>query len=412
MLFFSLSSIHISGQIFDYRYHESPAISWNALNMHDSRQLSMGGISLFASGHSMQIGNPALFPTKKGADLGFSYGFISYESFQYWGINEGVKNYEEPLSEYLLFPSSISIRFGFTGLNITAGWYSSSLNDFPDFSFINEYEYEQSDEFNGTFNGFDETFFIAAGVPLSEKLKAGLKIEYSIGARNVEIVDITSYYYLLEGNWQLKEKRSTYSETNRSKIFIPELGFVYDIDPKLRAGISIRYPLKGKVDREIIRSLINSDGLNIYDKYLYRDDYFDVPEVKAGLTYTMDGLKILGSPGRVTTGVEVKYKKWSDYKFVFYGEEEERVLVDIVNAAFGIEYGKKIKKIDLFFRLGFGFDRQPVKEPGTILRNFSGGLGINYREVQAGIGLLYTCGSTAGIFQEHFTVCASVSKIL
>lgn len=412
LLLYVSANSNISGQIFDYRYHESPAISWNGLAMHDSRQLSMGGISLFAAGHSMQISNPALFSETKEVEIGFSYNFIFYQSFQYWGLNEGVRRYQDPFSEEVFFPSSISVRFGFKGLSITAGWYRSSLNDFPDFSFINEYDYEQYDEFNGTFNGFNESYFVSMGVPVSDKLNAGLKIEYMRGERNVEIADKTSYYYFLDGYYQLKDKRSAYSETNSSEIIIPEIGFVYDIDPKIRAGIRIRYPLNGKVDRKIIRSLSNSDGLSIYDNYIYKDDYSDAPAVTAGLTYKLDGFRILGSTGTLITGIELEYKKWSEYKFVFFGEEEERDVADTVKVAVGAEYGKKIKKIDLYFRLGFAIDRQPIKEPGTILKNYMTGIGLRYKGVQAGIGMLYSHGSTAGKPQDHFIICTSLSKIL
>ncbi|MCK5220637.1 MAG: hypothetical protein KAR14_03580, partial [Candidatus Aminicenantes bacterium] len=129
----------LSGQNFDYRYYESPAVSWNGIAMQNSRQLSMGGVSLTADGHSMQIGNPAFFSDKKGVELGFSYNYLLYQSLQYWGINEGVRRYQDPFSESVLFPSSIAIRFGFKSWSLTAGWYRSALNDFPDFILRSEY---------------------------------------------------------------------------------------------------------------------------------------------------------------------------------------------------------------------------------------------------------------------------------
>ena len=84
LFFFSLTAADISGQIFDYRYHESPAVSWNGINMSDSRQLSMGGISLFASGHSMQTANPALFSDIKGVEIGFTLNYIFYQDIQFY----------------------------------------------------------------------------------------------------------------------------------------------------------------------------------------------------------------------------------------------------------------------------------------------------------------------------------------
>lgn len=412
ILIYSVTGIKITAQVFDYRYYESPAVTWNGVAMHDSRQLSLGGISLFASGPWMQIGNPSLFPREKGVEIGFSYNFNFYQSFQYWGINEGVKRYMEPFSEELFFPSSIIVRFGFTGLNITAGWYRSSMNDFPDFSFVNEYDYEQYDEFNGTFSGFNESYFISLGIPLSGRLNAGLKVEYRVGNRNTEIEDKTSYYYFLDGYYQLKEKRSTYAETDSAEIIIPELGIIYNIKPNLKAGFRIRYPLNGKAEREITRSLNNSDGLNVYDKYQFKDDYFDVPMISAGLTYMFDKLKILGSGGKLTTGVELEYRKWSDYRFIFYGDEEERDLTDTVKISIGAEYGLTINKIDLFLRSGFSLDRQPVKAAGTTLKNYSLGLGIKFKGVRADMGLMYFHGATSGITQDHFVVCTSISKVL
>jgi len=405
-------TMDLSGQNFDYRYYESDAVSWNGITMHDSRQLAMGGISLAADGHSMQIGNPAFFSDEKGVELGFSYSYLFYQSFQYWGINEGVRRYQDPFSESILFPSSIAIRFGFDSWSLTTGWYRSALNDFPDFLLRNKYDDDQFVDFKGTFSGFDEVYFVSFGLSISSKLKAGIKIEYQRGTRNAHIEDLSSIYFFLDGYWQLKDKRSIYSESNISGTFTPELGIVFDINSKFKAGITIKYPIRGKVDREIIRSLSNSDGLNIYDNYIFTDDYYDVPGLSAGLIYDADEVKFFRTSGTLIIGAEVEYRKWSDYKYIFFGEEHPRDVVDTFKFSAGAEYSEKLKNMELLFRFGLGLDRQPVTDPGTILKIISTGFGIKYKDVSAGIGLSYIHGSTGGSDQGHLIVCTSLSKIL
>ena len=412
LLLSTIINMNLSGQNFDYRYYESPAVSWNGITMNDSRQLAMGGISLAADGHSMQIGNPAFFSDERGVELGFSYNYLFYQSFQYWGINEGVRRYQDPFSESKFFPSSIAIRFGFNNWSLTTGWYRSALNDFPDFTLRREYDHEQYEYFKGTFSGFDEIYFVSFGLDLSPKLSAGIKIEYKRGTRNTHIENFSSLYFFLDGYWQLKDKGSVYSESNISGTFTPELGFILKINSRLKAGLTIKYPIRGKVDREIIRSLSNSDGLNIYDNYLYTDDYYDVPGISAGLLYDAEEVKFFRTSGKLIIGAELEFRKWSDYKYFFFGEEHPREIVDTFKFSAGAEYGEKLKQIDLLFRIGLGLDKQPVTDPGTVLKIISTGFGIKYKGVSAGIGLSYIHGSTGGSDQGHLLVCTSLSKIL
>lgn len=402
----------LSGQNFDYRYYESPAVSWNGIAMQNSRQLSMGGVSLTADGHSMQIGNPAFFSDKKGVELGFSYNYLLYQSLQYWGINEGVRRYQDPFSESVLFPSSIAIRFGFKSWSLTAGWYRSALNDFPDFILRSEYDHDQSEYLKGTFSGFDEAYFVSFGLTLSSKLLAGIKIVYKRGTRNSHIENFSSLYFFLDGYWQLKDKRSAYAESNRSGIITPEMGLVFNINSKLKAGLTIKYPFRGKVDREIIRSLSNSDGLNVYDNYIYTDDYYDVPGLSAGILYNVEEVKIFRSTGKMIIGAEMEFRKWSDYKYIFFGEEHPRETTDTFKFSAGAEYGKKLKNMELLFRIGLGLDRQPLVDPGTVLKIISTGFGVKYKDVNAGIGISYIYGSTGGINQGHLLLCTSLSKIM
>ena len=180
----------------------------------------------------------------------------------------------------------------------------------------------------------------------------------------------------------------------------------------ISAGLKIRYPLKGKVDRKIVRSFVNSDGLNIRDDYNYEDTLYSVPEVTTGLRYKGKGIKFAGLRGDLVLGAEMSYKKWSDYKFIFFGEEEARDIKDTFCISIGSEYGIRMRKIDLYLRLGFGLDSQPVKNPDTILKQYSAGLGLGYKGFRSGIGFLYVHGSTAGYPQDHLVVCTTLSKIL
>ena len=68
--------------------------------------------------------------------------------------------------------------------------------------------------------------------------------------------------------------------------------------------------------------------------------------------------------------------------------------------------------MELLFRFGLGLDRQPVVDPGTILKIISTGFGIKYKDVSAGIGISYIHGSAGGINQGHLLLCTSLSKIL
>ena len=135
MVMMTFSSFELLAQQFDYHSEESPAISWNGVQMFDARMMAMGGISLMASEPFAAAVNPALISAHRQPMFGFSFNNLRQEAFQYWGVNQGVIVNEKPYADNHSAFNGITGTLRIKGIRFAAGWFLSNLLQFPSFKY-------------------------------------------------------------------------------------------------------------------------------------------------------------------------------------------------------------------------------------------------------------------------------------
>lgn len=411
-LFFAiliLSDQFIFPQNFEYRLEESSAISWNGINIFDARQLGAGDISFFASNSFKGISNPALILNKNESSLGLSFSAISFDSFQYKGINEGVKTSATPLTGSYYNLNSFAGSFKFSVFKINIGWFVSDILRFPSFEFRNEYNFDQYDYYKGVFSGKKNNFFSSVSFNINQNLRLGVKLDYISGKRDVTLTNHSSYYYTVNGNSLLIDKYTENIETNKISQLIPTIGLSYKIDPDLLLSIALVYPIQGNVKREIQRSFANNTlNINMTNIENVSDPYYSPKKMIFGIKkelYLKSNKKIR----KLSIAIESKLIFWSDYKYILFDENIDRQMKNSFVTGLGLELGIYSNKKDIFFRAGFKIDPQPLKSINTTLKVLSGGFGIRLGRLSGDIGTAYWFGNIGGIQRENLIICSTIN---
>lgn len=399
-----------SAQYFDYRLEESPAVSWNGIRIYDARLMALGGVSLFSSKPFSAALNPALIPVSGKWIVGLSGNLLKYESFQYWGINEGVAvSGGEPFGERNLHIGGLALTGSFQKIRLSVGWYLSNSYSFPDFIYTDDWEYEQYGIFSGEFSGNEHTLYAAAAFKLSNSVDLGIKLDYITAERNVRLVNFYSEWFLISGTYIRKETQLEQSETHDLSWFRSTLGATFKISPRWIVGTALVYPFAGQVERSVTRSFENiTDNLLITTT----EDATDTLHRPANLSLSTRFSFPLKSGSlqkrQLLLAVESRYSFWSGYQYVFFDEEIPRNLKNTLDLALGLEYSMINSKGGLFFRLGFRLDPQPLIEPPTVLKVFSGGIGLRSGPVSADLALSYYLGQAGDIDQDHFLLSGTL----
>lgn len=405
VMLMSLFVYEIFAQHFDYRLEEAPVVSWNSLPLFDARLMALGGISLTASGPFTAALNPALIPSPEKVLLGISFGGLYHEAFQYWGVNQGVKTKAAPLSNRDFLLSGLAVAFKTGDIRLSTGWYLSALREFPSFTFRQEYEYDQYDAYSGNFSGRESTFFAAAALKLTRNLDIGLKLAYISGQRQVDMIDFSRYYYLIDNEWQIRDLALRQHETHERSSIAVSLGAALKISPHWTVGAAFVYPFQGKVKRTVTRIFDNqTDQFDITDRQTGTDTLYQPAEAVLGTTINIPLSTNAPTRKQLLLGAEAAYTSWSGYKYVFFGDTLPRDMRDTVALALGAEYGSLSANRDLFFRLGFRLDPQPLREPATTLKALTAGLGLRLGSIGADVGAAYYSGSANGVRQNHFSL--------
>jgi hypothetical protein len=402
-----------STESFDYHREESPAVSWNGIFIYDSRMMSMGGISMVASNSFSAAFNPAFIQRRDKYSFGVSGAKIAHEAFQFWGINQGVYASNEPLKNTDYLFSGVSVTYNLKGMRFAAGWNVANLLQLPSFDFVNEYNYGQYDSYSGTFWGKENTFYLAAAFPMGKKIDAGIKLDYILGKRQLEVVDLAHYYYFIDNDYHMREVIIEQREEHKLSALVPTVGARFHVSSGLCLSAAFAYPLKGKAKRTIYRGFTNrADNVFINSTTNSSDDYYRPPKMNLGVVYTLEDRGKKTSKKRLILAAETNYLFWSAYKFDFFDEEIPRDLKNTLVIALGLEYGFLSSRRDIFFRLGFRLDPQPVPDPGVTFKVLTCGAGIRLGMIAWDLGFSYFSGSPAGIDQNHYVLNSTINIIL
>ncbi len=413
VVLFLLNNLSVLAQNFEYRYEESSVISWNGINIIDARYLGTGNISFFLSPTFSGVINPSLISNKRSSSAGFTLAALSFDAFQYRGINEGVESSGKPLLDNYKNISSIAYAFKLNKIKANMGWYVSEILRFPSFTFKNKYSNTQYGYYKGIFSGNKNNFFLSFSFNLKKRLNIGLKFDYIYGQRNI-ILDVrSSYYYTINDKSVMVDKYTKNIETNNINQFIPTFGLSYNIKASLQLSLNFVYPLNGTVKRKISRVFANeTQKINISNSYKASDSYYSPKRVSFGIKKDFYFKKTNEKSRTLTVALESETVFWSAYKYILFKQDMERDMNNSNTIAMGIEYGTHSRKKNMFYRVGFRLEPQPVKVIKTNLKVVSCGMGISLGKFSGDIGLAYWFGKCNEIKRNNIIVSTSFSYSL
>lgn len=360
--------------------------------MFNARMLAAGGISLMASEAFSTAINPAAIPAQKGIVTGASFQVVTHQAFQYWGLNQGVYYENAPRSQNNNRLGGFTLAFPFKGIYFSGGWYTVNLLELPKLNFS-----DSGWSLKATFPGVESAIFAAAASRWGKNISVGIKLDYILTNRQVDIEEIWPSYY-----------PTTYlhRERHRMTCIIPSLGAKMKISSQWTLGAVLIYPLHGKAHRTLDH-IFESPATRLEISNLKSIDNFYRPaRIYLGATFSPFVDADTDAPGKnkLTLAAEILYTSWSGYRYVFYSEILPRHMRNTLVAALGFEYGILSAHGDYFFRFGYRLDPQPITEPKTTLQELTGGIGFPLGRVTADIGGLYCFGSPGGIMQKHFVL--------
>lgn len=403
ILWICFSTDAVLGQSIDYHKEESPAVSWNGVPMFDARMLAAGGVSLMASRPFAASLNPALIPGDGKASFGVTYNYLSFQAYQYWGINQGVVRDPEPWTDNRSLFGGFSVSLPVKKLRLSAGWYLSHPLVLPDFNYDERYW-----RYTGQFNGGENTFFAAAAFKLTEKLDIGIKLDYISGKRRLEINEYHKYY-ISDGypadSYLLMQRK----EHHQLAYVTPGFGAAWKLSPSWTLAASLVYPLPGTVKRTLSREFDNLYDPPISENHSGKDTLYRPKRIHLGARYTDARHPESPKGQRIALAAEAVYTFWSGYRFVYFSETIPRDFNNTLVLALGVEYGIYSIKKDLTLRIGYRFDPQPVREPKTNLHALTAGTGFRFGTVTTNLGLAYYFSPYTDFKQEHIVVNGSLN---
>jgi len=402
-------TISAQEQAVDYHLEETPAVSWNRPPLFDARAMAAGGISLLASPAFAAAFNPALIPD--GAPR-LEVGFVGlrFQAFQYWGINQGVIREQFPLTADALLPASLGGTLSLGKWRLAAGYCLSALPRFPDFAQRLTYEYDQYWEYRGSFSGQEQTMYAASAWQPAAWFALGIRLAYVSGKRWLETSDMDSSYFNIGGQWILKNISLHHEENHRYGHWVPALGAWLHLNPSWDLGLSLEYPLAGRVRRSREQSFDNpSDGVYLSILQERRDALKSPANLRCGTAYSFKLGGRSGMDKKISLAIEARSTFWSSYRCEFFGETMPRDFRDTVETALGMEYAAAGSAGAFSVNLGVRRDPQPPRAAATALWAWSAGAGARLGRLSGNIGLVFYSGATAGISQRHLLIAAAMA---
>ncbi len=353
---------------------EAPLGTWNTFGLASASSLGRGETMFaLADDCSAALSNPALLADLPRLTLSFNDAYSRSTLFRYSIVNTGVLASDKNLGIglFALDFGGISFRLRGWTFALTAGL--SEIYDRPQAYAQSTYQgvpyaavlFDQS--------GFLRTINVAVARKIGRRFQVGLGFNFAQGElrRKVEdqdlVNDITishrinqsfSGFYLNGGLLARVTDR-----------LVLALVFRTSYDRKSKSQSELRY----QAPRAGTDILIAADS----------DDFYHQPwAAGVGVRYELSPrFRVLG---------DLTYFRWSGYRVEYFGEREKRDFGPAFKAAAGGEYNVPVrlfkKEAAIPLRFGLGYDRQPMRGPGTAYAIFSFGTGVHWRTVGFDIG--------------------------
>lgn len=393
-------------ETFDYHRQESPAISWNGTTLYDARLLALGGISFFPSIPFQATRNPAIITNNSLLNVGLTYNSSRYQSFQYWGINQGVIYEPSNQSDRSGQISGISGSLKYKKFALSMGWLLANYLRFPDFAFSWSFS-----QYSGDFSGGEHSFFAALAWQPATGLTLGTKIARISGERRLmtTLFEETQEYDEINHLWRRYEIYIEQEEIHRRRHWALTVGTTIHLTPSWKLGVACQLPFSGQVSRQVDRRFRNPQaGIKITSPQTCTDQLHVPKHLTIGTFFTIPLRGTARSKITLNIAAEAKHTFWQEYHLIVFGEEVPREMHNTSELAAGLELKSLSPRRELSFRFACRLDPQPVTTPAATLLVFSGGMGLKIKNLSADLGLAYITTQSDIPEQYHWVLNGSL----
>ncbi len=365
----SAQAPHVLGQYQD----EVPLRSWNIFGPLTASQTAKGG-TRYANAFDLSVSqtNPSQLSRLPQFTAVLSGSWMRAELFRYGPVNTGVLYGTGNLAV-----DTTLLEFGGLAVNYK-GWglaFTVSINELlerpPSGATIEElgvpvYTFAYVQE------GYIRTFNLGLARQITPRLSIGIGLNHESGWLDRSTVEDILYSGI------------TLSDTKELVIesYFLNAGVTFDATDSVTLAAVFRTPYTRKVEgTSSIRNItVPSTDIRI--------------ETAGESTYKQPLVVGLGADIALTErfhwAADASFFNWKSYKAVYFGEELDRCLKNVVTLHTGLEYAQPFRMFQQEFRLplwlGFTYDPQPVACLDSTYTYVTGGLGLRHRHFHLEVG--------------------------
>ncbi len=365
LILFPAATAHAQLVLGQYQ-DEAPLRTWNIFGPLTASQTAMGG-TRYARAFDLSAAqtNASLLSRLPGFTIALSGSYLRSELFKYGPVNTGVLFGHENIAV-----DSTALDFGGIAVNYK-GWglaFTVSINELferPVASASLEYQGQSYYSFIFVQDGFMRTYNLGLSRQITPRLAVGVGLNTENGWLERDTV---------EENVGINR---TIEDTKRLdfRSYFINAGVTFNATDTLTLALVVRTPYTRKADgtSQVSNSTPPATDIRI--------------EVEAESTYRQPLVLGVGADFAVTEkfrlAADASFFNWATYEAIYFGEERDRCLKNVVTLHAGMEYAEAFRLFDQDFRLplwlGFAYDPQPVGCVDSSYTYLTGGLGLRHR---------------------------------
>jgi len=353
---------------------EAPLRTWNTFGLATAASIGRGETMLaLADDCSAALSNPALLAGLPKFTLSLNGSYSRSTLFRYSIVNTGVL-----VSEGNLGIGLFALDFGGLSYRISDWTFAltaaiTEVYDRP--RAFAQSTYEGAPYASILFNqsGFLRTINVAVARSVGRRFQVGIGLNFVQGELKKNFED----QYLVD---QITISHHT---SQSFSGFYFNGGLLAHITDRLDLAVAFRTPYDKKSESgSEYRYQASQAGTDILIEGASDDFYHQPWAAGVGARYELSpGFRVLG---------DLTYFRWSGYRVEYFGEKEIRDFRPSFKAALGGEYNALVRLFNknaiIPLRLGVGYDRQPMRTPGSAYAIFSMGTGVHWQKIALDIG--------------------------
>jgi long-subunit fatty acid transport protein len=375
---------------------EAPLRTWNTFGLATAASIGRGETTLaLADDCSAALSNPALLADLPRLTLSLNGSYSRSTLFRYSIVNTGVLVSEKNLGIGLFALDFGGLSFRIKGWTFALMAVLSEIYDRPQAYAQSVYGGETYSAILFDQSGFLRTINVAVARRIGGHFQVGIGLNFARGELQRKVED--QYF---ENDITISHRiNQSYSG------FYINGGLLARVTDRLDLALAFRTPYdKKSTSQSELRYQASLAGTDIIIEAASDDLYHQPWAAGLGARYELSPrFRVLG---------DLTYFRWSGYRVEYFGEREKRDFGPAFKAGVGGEYNAPVrlfkKGATIPLRFGIGYDRQPMRSPGSAYAIFSFGTGVHWRTVGFDIGGQIGQESGSGRRLEVTRVCLSL----